>query len=218
MMHEWVPCHSEAANHQLPIALAFWIIRIVSMEECSSFSQNFMQFRCSTHSAILNAAATQYTQQSLQPPLTSTVKSSLFTHVHSSPLSLAARLHWCHSNCSHYINNGWTFSRQTSYSPSLRCCRNWHLRHRLNENKNVMWLTKVFLTKLRHRYLNNNMIAEVISTILEDVEAYILVKNIRWLTFLHYSMFLCTNCILHYSLSGEYYWSFITFHFYVIKY
>ena len=48
-------------------------------------------------------------------PLTSTVKLSLFTHMHSSPLSLAVRLHWCHVNCSHYINNGWTFSWQTSY-------------------------------------------------------------------------------------------------------
>ena len=35
------------------------------------------------------------TQWHLPPPLTSTVKSSLFTHAHSSPLSLAARLHGC---------------------------------------------------------------------------------------------------------------------------
>ena len=33
------------------------------------------------------------TQWHLPPPLTSTVKSSLFMHAHSSPLSLAARLH-----------------------------------------------------------------------------------------------------------------------------
>ena len=50
------------------------------------------------------------------PPLTSTVKSSLFTPVLSSPLSLAAWLHQCHTNCFHYINNGWTFSRQTLYT------------------------------------------------------------------------------------------------------
>ena len=49
------------------------------------------------------------------PPLTRTARSSLFTHAHSSPLSLAARLHWCHVNDSHYVNNGSTFSRQTSY-------------------------------------------------------------------------------------------------------
>ena len=55
------------------------------------------------------------TQWHLLPPPTSAVKSSLFMHVHSSPLSLAARLHGCCANCSHYITNGWTFSQQTSY-------------------------------------------------------------------------------------------------------
>ena len=54
-----------------------------------------------------------FTQWHLLPPLTSTVKSSLFTHVHSSTFSLAARFHRCHANHSHYINNGWTFSEQT---------------------------------------------------------------------------------------------------------
>ena len=37
-------------------------------------------------------------------------------YAHSSSLSLAARLHRCGANCSCYINNGWTFSRQTSYA------------------------------------------------------------------------------------------------------
>ena len=55
------------------------------------------------------------TQQHLPSPLTNTVNSSLFTQAHSSPLSLAAKLHRCHADRSHYINNGWTFSRQTSY-------------------------------------------------------------------------------------------------------
>ena len=40
---------------------AFWIIRIVSTEECSSLMQNLRQIRCCTHSVILNATATQYT-------------------------------------------------------------------------------------------------------------------------------------------------------------
>ena len=43
------------------------------------------------------------------------VKLSLFTHVRSGPLSLAARLHLCCPNHSHCINNGWAFSRQTLY-------------------------------------------------------------------------------------------------------
>ena len=60
-------------------------------------------FECDSHTVHM------LTEQHLLPPLTSTVKSSLFTHVHSSPLSLAARFHRCHTNCSCYINNGWTF-------------------------------------------------------------------------------------------------------------
>ena len=56
------------------------------------------------------------TQLRLPPPLTSSVKSSLFTHVHSSPLSLVATLHRHCANGSHYINNGWTFSRQSIHT------------------------------------------------------------------------------------------------------
>ena len=63
-------------------------------------------FECDGHTVHV------FAQQPLPHPLTSTVKSSLFTHAHSSPLSLAARLHRCHANCSHYINNGCTFSGQ----------------------------------------------------------------------------------------------------------
>ncbi|KAF6101775.1 zinc finger protein 572 [Phyllostomus discolor] len=54
------------------------------------------------------------TQQCLPSLLTSTVKSSLFTHAHSSPLSLAVRLHRCCTNYCH-INTGWTSSGQTSF-------------------------------------------------------------------------------------------------------
>ena len=66
-------------------------------------------FECEGHTVYM------LTQWHLLPTLTSTVKSSLFTHAHSSPFSLAARSHWCRTNHSHYINNGWTFSGQTSY-------------------------------------------------------------------------------------------------------
>ena len=43
------------------------------------------------------------------------MKLSLFTHVHSSPLSLAARLYQCHAKRSHYINV-WTFSGPCIYT------------------------------------------------------------------------------------------------------
>ena len=61
MMHERACCCDEAAHHQLPIATGFWIIWIVSMEESSSLTQNWMQICCSTHAVILNVTATQYT-------------------------------------------------------------------------------------------------------------------------------------------------------------
>ena len=57
-MHEQAHCCDEAANHQLPIATAFWIVQIVSVEEGSSLTQNLMQIHCSTHLVILNAMAT----------------------------------------------------------------------------------------------------------------------------------------------------------------
>ena len=59
------------------------------------------------------------TQWGLLPPLTSTVKLSLFMHAHSSMLSLAATLHWCHTNHFHCITNGWTFPSQTLYAQSF---------------------------------------------------------------------------------------------------
>ena len=55
-------------------------------------------FECNGHTVL--------TQWHLLPPLTSTVKSSFFAHVHSSLLSLAAWLHRWRTNCSRYINNG----------------------------------------------------------------------------------------------------------------
>ena len=58
MMHERVHCHDKAANPQFPIAAAFWTIWIVSMDKCSSLTQNLTQIHCSTHSVILNAMTT----------------------------------------------------------------------------------------------------------------------------------------------------------------
>ena len=82
MMHEQAHCCDEAANHQLPIAEAFWIIWIVSAKECLSLMQHLMQIRASTHSVILNATATQYT-------------CSLYGVYH-----LRWPVQWCH-HCSH---------------------------------------------------------------------------------------------------------------------
>ena len=74
----------------------------------------FSHFECDSHTVHM------LTQSHLSPLLTSTVKSSFITHEHSSPLSLAARLHWCHANYSPYINNGWTSPGQTSQLLSMQ--------------------------------------------------------------------------------------------------
>ena len=90
VMYEQACCCIEAANQQLPIAAAFWVIQIVSMEECSSLMQNLMQIHCSTHTVILNVTAIYNTHAhsiASPAPLTSTVKLLLFTYailVHSS--------------------------------------------------------------------------------------------------------------------------------------
>ena len=75
--------------------------------DVDSLLYSLSHFECNSHTVHM------LTQCRLPPPLTSTVKLSLFTHAHSSPLPLAARLHQCCINHSHYINNGWTFSGQT---------------------------------------------------------------------------------------------------------
>ena len=65
----------------------------------------FSHFECDGHTVYM------VTQGHLPPPMTSTVKLSLYILAHSSPLSLAAWLHWYCANHSNYIKNNWTFSR-----------------------------------------------------------------------------------------------------------
>ena len=114
-MREWVCCHDESANHQ-PIAAAHscsllnhlnsvhrGMFKLNAKFYTDSLLYSLSHFECDSHTVHV------LKQQRLPPPLTSTVKLSMFTHAHSSPLSLAARLHCCQANCSYYVNNGWTF-------------------------------------------------------------------------------------------------------------
>ena len=134
MTHEWAHCNDVVASHQLsrdmiifiifylcthciipesllshPNSFSGGIFKLNAKFDADSLLYSLSHFVCDYHTVHM------LTQQCLLPPLTNTVKLSLFTHVHSSPLSLAARLHRCHTNHSHYINDDWTFSRQTSY-------------------------------------------------------------------------------------------------------
>ena len=116
LMHEKACCHDEAANHQLLIAADFWIIWVVSAEECSTLKQNLTQIHCSTWWVILNVMATQYTcsLNNIYHPhwlgQWSHRCSCMHIPVHS---SMSASLYWYCSNHSCYIINGWTFSGQT---------------------------------------------------------------------------------------------------------
>ena len=77
-----------------------------------------------------------FTQQHLLPPLTSTVKSLLFLHAHSSPLFLAAGLYQWHTNHSCYTNKGHTFF-QTDLV---------YLCYKIN----FLYLRKIWNIKLKH--------------------------------------------------------------------
>ena len=55
-------CHTFICAALIASSLkAFWIVPIISAEECSSLMLNVMQICWSIHSVILNATATQYT-------------------------------------------------------------------------------------------------------------------------------------------------------------
>ena len=97
---------------------AFWIIQIVSggMFKLNAKFDADLLFYLLSHFECKGHTVHMLTHQGCLPPLlTSTVKLSLFMHMHSGPFCLAARLHRCCTNHSHNINNGWPFSRQTLY-------------------------------------------------------------------------------------------------------
>ena len=131
MMHEWVHYHDKAANHQLHQLPH----RRNLLNHPNSFHGGLFKLNeksdanhCSTCSVILSMMATRYT---------SSLDSVYCPHwlvqwrhhcSHSSTLSSAARLHQCHTNHSHHINNGYTFSGQTSYNPTCNVWR-FHFLH-----------------------------------------------------------------------------------------
>ena len=115
-------CHSCGLLNHLN-SLHRGMFKLNAKFDADSLLYLFSHFECDSHTVHM------LSQWCLPPPLTSTVESSLFTHVHSSPLSLAARLHRCRSKCSHYTNNGWTFSRQTSSYIFLKITRKIKLKY-----------------------------------------------------------------------------------------
>ena len=76
--------------------------------DADSLLYSLSQFECDGHTVHM------FPQWCLLP-LTSTVKWSLFTYVHSSPVPSAPRLHQCCANYSCYINNGLISSGYISF-------------------------------------------------------------------------------------------------------
>ena len=130
MMHEQAHCCDEAA--QSPAAHSWSLLnhlnsfckgmfKLNATFDADSCFYSLCHFECNSHTVHM------LTQSYLPPPLASTVKLSLFMHVYSHLLSLAARLHLCCSNSSHYISNSWTFFRQTLCVCVCVCVYNFHL-------------------------------------------------------------------------------------------
>ena len=79
------------------------MFKLNAKSEAYSFLYSLSHFESNGHTVHM------LTQQYPPPPLTSTMKSSLFMYVHSSPFSLAASLHQCRAKHSCYINNAGLF-------------------------------------------------------------------------------------------------------------
>ena len=114
MIHAQAHCCDEVDKHQLPIAAAFWIIQIFSVEECTNLRQNLMQICCSTQSFWMWQSHSTHLTQWLLPPYWvvqwSCGCSCMLLPVHSPWLPGYIDVLQLH-----YISNSWTFSVQTSY-------------------------------------------------------------------------------------------------------
>ena len=149
-LHEMWCVSKWAASHQLPIAEAFWTIWTVSAKEWWDLTQNLMQICCSTCWVMLIAMATPW---HLPPPLTSTLKLSLFTHVHSSLLSLAARLHLCPQTILIILAMAGLLSRQNW----LKVIQHW-LKCYVAHNCTWIFLMWVFLNANIPEQINVNLV------------------------------------------------------------
>ena len=94
-MHEQLHCHNEAANHQLPISGSLLnhpnsfhrgMFKLNAKFDTDSLLCSLSHFDCNGHTVHM------LTQLRLLPPLTSTVKSSLFMHAHPQYLLLGSQV------------------------------------------------------------------------------------------------------------------------------
>ena len=109
------------------------MFRLNTKFDADSLLYSLSHLECNGHTVHM------LTQWCLLPPLTSTVKSSLFRNMCSSPSSLTVSLHQCRANCSRYIDNSWTFSRQTSYSTNYRQHSMWFTNINSLPHNKTLW-------------------------------------------------------------------------------
>ena len=103
-----VACSCGLLNH--PDSFCGEMLKLKTKFDADLLLYSLSHFECDGHTVPM------LTQQCLPPPLTSTVKLSLFMHAHSSPPSLAARLHQCRATVLIMLTMaGRTFSGQTIY-------------------------------------------------------------------------------------------------------
>ena len=115
VMHDGVYCRDEAANHQLPVAVAFWIIQKVSVDERSSLMQHLMQIHCSTQSLWMWWSHSTHAHSVVSTTPTDSYSEVILVHTCTFQSSLLG----CQVTLmSHklFSFNGWTFSKQTSYN------------------------------------------------------------------------------------------------------
>ena len=90
-MHEQAHCYDEAAYNcgllSHPNRVHGGMSKLNTKVDADLLLYLLNHFECTGHTGHM------LTQWHLPPPLTSTMKSLLLMHAHSSPLSLAARLH-----------------------------------------------------------------------------------------------------------------------------
>ena len=150
-MHEQVCSHDEAANHQLPIAVAFWIFWI-------SFHGGMSKVNTKFDADLLLYSLSHFechglTQWSLTPAWL--VQSSLFTHAHSSPFFwLPGYIDITNHSCC--INSGRAFSRHTSLY-FLITSNNWSLDMTIGlKTLSFLELSSLFQNILKSHSLSGN--------------------------------------------------------------
>ena len=119
-------------NH--PNSFCRGMFKLNTKFDTNSLLCSLSNFKCNGHTVHM------LTQRCLPPSLTSTVKSALFMHTHSSPLSLAARM----SYKAFSLYQQWLDFFQTDFVYKIYLLQNWQLQLKLQQfnqtGVELLWL------------------------------------------------------------------------------